>query len=256
MRIKHNKKRNTAFLYESLVRELTKSILKKNPARKNKILGIMKEFFIDDTALKEELALYRALIEDSGLDAPTAERLLWEAKSDYYTRINKEQIFKEQSGLIKKINTFLSRDVYSNFVPNYKQLATVHAIFNVDLPPKDRVILEGNVIKNLMRQKSEKATNPEIKEPIDGLVYRSFVKKFNDMYGESLLAEQKDLVSRYIASFHDNNIGLKIYLNEEMERLKNILKESKDEKEIKEDTEMSTKVDRVLDILESFPLIV
>ena len=66
------------------------------------------------------------------------------------------------------------------------------------------------------------------------------------------MAEQKDLVSRYIASFHDNNIGLKIYLNEEMERLKNILKESKDEKEIKEDTEMSTKVDRVLDILESF----
>ena len=30
MRLKHNKKRNTAFVYEALIRELTTSIIKKN----------------------------------------------------------------------------------------------------------------------------------------------------------------------------------------------------------------------------------
>ena len=35
-KLKHNKKRNTAFLYETLVRELTKSIVKKNNIRSSK----------------------------------------------------------------------------------------------------------------------------------------------------------------------------------------------------------------------------
>ena len=251
MRIKHNKKRNTAFLYESLVRELTKAVLKKNISKKNKVLSIMKEFFLDETALKRELDLYRTLTEESDLDPPTAERVLWEVKNDYYTRINKKQVFREQTSLIKKINTLLDQGVYSNFVPNYKQLASVHAVFNMDLRPKERVILERNILENLMGS-SEEATSSQIKEPVDNLVYKSFVKKFNDMYGESLLKEQKDLLSRYIISFNDNNVGLKIYLNEEIERLKGALVESQSMIEVKEDPEMLTKVNRVMQVLDTF----
>ena len=40
MKIKHNKKRNTAFLFETLVRELTKSIVDGNKTRGNKIKTI------------------------------------------------------------------------------------------------------------------------------------------------------------------------------------------------------------------------
>ena len=250
MRIKHNKKRNTAFLYESLIRELTKAILKKNISKKNKVLSIIKEFFIEETVLKNELGLYRTLIDERNLDPATAERILWEVKTDYHTRVNKKQVFRKQTALIKKINTLLNQEVYSNFVPNYKQLASVHAIFNIDLPPKERVILERNVIESLMAYSSKDQENT--KEPINHLVYRSFVKKFNDLYGESLLGEQKDLLSRYIISFQDNSIGLKIYLNEEISRLREALKESKNIQEFKEDEEMKLKVIKVIDILESF----
>jgi hypothetical protein len=45
MRFKHNKKRNTAFLYESLLKEMSKSIVKKDENRKKRILSILKEFF-------------------------------------------------------------------------------------------------------------------------------------------------------------------------------------------------------------------
>ena len=90
------------------------------------------------------------------------------------------------------------------------------------------------------------------KEPIDNLVYHSFVKRFNDMYGDSLLEEQKDLVSRYIVSFQDNNVGLKIYLSEEVARLQGTLAECKNENFIKEDIEMLSKVDNVIDILDTF----
>jgi hypothetical protein len=42
---KHNKKRNTIILYETLIRELTKSILEENEEKKKKVLSILKEFF-------------------------------------------------------------------------------------------------------------------------------------------------------------------------------------------------------------------
>ena len=250
MRIKHNKKRNTAFLYECLIRELTMTVIKKNPARKKKVLKIIKEHFVEDNPLKEELSYFNMLTNEFSLDAPTAERLLWEVKTEYSLKINKSQIFKEQSSLIKKINTSLGKEVYNNFVPSYKQLATVHAILNLELAPKDKVLLEGNTIKGMMAPLSNKGESE--KEPIDNLVYRSFVKKFNEMYGDSLLEEQKDLVSRYIVSFQDNDVGLKIYLSEEVSRLQHTLIGCKKENFIKEDSEMLSKVDNVIEILDTF----
>ena len=35
--MKHNKKRNTAFLYESLVKELTKAVVRQEETKKKKI---------------------------------------------------------------------------------------------------------------------------------------------------------------------------------------------------------------------------
>ena len=43
-KMNHNKKRNTAFLYEALVRELTKSVVHKNVERKAAVVGVIKVF--------------------------------------------------------------------------------------------------------------------------------------------------------------------------------------------------------------------
>ena len=53
-------------------------------------------------------------------------------------------------------------------------------------------------------------------------------------------------------SFSDNGFDLNIYLNEELGRLKSVLSESSNVKEILEDTEMLEKSKTVLSILESF----
>ena len=58
MRLKHNKKRNTAFVYEALVRELTESVVKNNRNKQNRIVSIIKDHFKQDSVLKEELELY------------------------------------------------------------------------------------------------------------------------------------------------------------------------------------------------------
>ena len=122
---KHNKKRNTAFLYEILVIELTKSIIQKNQKRKKQISEMLKVHFDQGTNLRKELDLFKALLETDGLDLRTSEKLLAEAKRQYVS-LNKKKTFDEQSELIKKINTTLSKGVFSNFMPNYKDLSLIH----------------------------------------------------------------------------------------------------------------------------------
>ena len=45
MKVKYNKKRNTAFLYETLVKELTKAVVNKDNSKRAIILGILKEHY-------------------------------------------------------------------------------------------------------------------------------------------------------------------------------------------------------------------
>ena len=61
MKEKHNKKRNTAFLYETLVREMTRAIVDKNLELKNEIMFIIKEHFQKNSLLYRELKLYKSL---------------------------------------------------------------------------------------------------------------------------------------------------------------------------------------------------
>ena len=118
--------------------------------------------------------------------------------------------------------------MWSNFVPNFKSLASVSAIFNNKTPIKKKVLFEQALV-----QKMSAAITParaEDLKPIDNLAYHSFISKFNDKYGD-LLQEQKDLLNRYITSFADDGFELRVYLNEELSRLKAMVTEATDRAE-------------------------
>jgi len=244
---RHNKKRNTAFLYETLVVELTKSIIQNNQKRKQQISEMLKIHFDEGTILRRELELFKALLETDGLDTKTSEKLLSEAKRQYAS-LNKKQIFDEQSELIKKINTTLSKGVFSNFMPNYKDLATIGQIFSDSTPIKSRVLLENKVVERLMTKESPK----DEMRPIDNIVYRTFVDKFNEKYTGKLTEQQQSLLSHYISSFADNGLQLKIFLNEEITRLKQSLSASLNCDEISNDNDMIASTNRVIAKLEEY----
>ena len=63
MKLKHNKRRNTAFLFEALIREMTKSVIEKNLHKKQQIISIIKESFGRNTLLKKELETYRSILD-------------------------------------------------------------------------------------------------------------------------------------------------------------------------------------------------
>ena len=104
----------------------------------------------------------------------------------------------------------------------------------------------------MIAEMREKRDPSQIAEQIDNVVYRTFVKKFNDKYEGELLDEQKELLAHYIASFSDNALGLKTFLNEEISRLKDIMAAARQSKYVKEDPDMVEKSKQVLTILDSY----
>ena len=83
-------------------------------------------------------------------------------------------------------------------------------------------------------------------------IYKTFVKNFNDKYKDSLLEEQKEIITRRAISFSDNGVSLKVFLNEEVMRLKKCLKKSLGADVMREDNNMANKTSEVLAILESY----
>ena len=245
--MRHNKKRNTAFLYEVLVRELTKASLRSDENTKVVISSIFKEHFGSKSVLAKELSLYRAVSSTSGVDKETAERILSEVKRVYHS-LSREDVHDEQSEVIGKINKDLSKKIFNNFVPNYKSLASIYQMFNSKTPINQKIMLEKNVVDKM----STAGGLHEPLKPIDNLTYKVFVNKFNEKYGNSLNENQKALLSRYVVLSPETSTEFKVYINEEIERLKRVVSAMQNKKEVMLDESLTDKNKQVLAVLEGF----
>ena len=243
---RHNKKRNTAFLYEVLVRELTRCVIKEDEQRKGAVVSILREHFNKKSLLYKELQFYKDVNTSQGLDIQYAEKFLNYLKMEH-DKINKVSLNEEKNSIISRINKVLSKSVYSNFVPNYKDLATISQLFDDDVTVKEKMVLESKIVKKLTSSLEEKKDM----QPITNLAYKTFIKKYNSQYSD-LLEEQKNLLNHYIVSFSDNNINLSIFLNEEIGRLKDVVSSSLEMEEVRDDSKMFEATNQILKVIEDF----
>ena len=245
-KFKHNKKRNSAFLYEILIQELTKAVLGKNKKLQEGITKLIKESFSKDSDLYLELKLYRAITGTNNVGVLTAEKIINEVKIRYKD-INKKKLVSEQNKLVRKIRKQFSDDVFSNFVPSYKNLASISQIFNSKTSIKSKILLENEIVGKMSIKYEESKMIP-----IDNIVYKSFVKKFNNEYSDRLIEEQQILLKKFITSFSNNGLELKVYLNEEIGRLKGILSNALKTEDFAGDMEMRENAKNVIKLLESY----
>lgn len=248
MKFKHNKKRNTAFLFEALIKEMAKSVVANDSERQNKIARIIKRHFQKRGVLYKDLQTYRVLLELREAEESFARRILSEVRRDR-DKIDENKVFAAQSQLIRRINVELGKETYSNFVPSYKNMATISQLFSDTATPNEKVLLEDKILKEMTVATNK--TEKEIMEHVDSLVYSTFADKFNKEYSEKLHEEQREVVTKYIHSVSDNGLSLKSYLNEEIARLKQRVSESLDSKEISSDERMVESTKSVLEYLES-----
>ena len=241
--MKHNKKRNTAFLYEALIRELTNCALKNDINRAKNIKAIILEHFNSSTELFKEMQLFNSL-KDNTVEKELAEKYLQEVKSRY-DKLDKKNIFNEQTKLINKINKSLGITVYENFVPFYKDLATVAQIFSCSTPIKEKIVLENKLLEKITLKEKEKT----LMDQVDKIVFREFSKKFNEKYSNSLLLEQKELLNKFVNSHEDSGLHFKIYLNEEIERLKTAVEVSLGNEQIASQQDLVAGAEKTLNFL-------
>tara|TARA_R110000824_G_scaffold181468_2_gene362276 strand:+ start:3589 stop:4410 length:822 start_codon:yes stop_codon:yes gene_type:complete len=246
MKLKHNKRRNTAFLFEALVRELTKAALRKDRAKERAVKDVLVEFFNKNTVLFQELSLYKNLYETKGASRGDAEKIISEVKRVYLS-LNNSNVFDTQSQLVSQINKKVSTNVFTNFVSNYKTIASISQIFNQSTPIKKKIMLEKQIVSYMIQP----ATQTVNTKRLNSTELKVFSKKFNEAYG-GLLEEQKELLSKYVGSFKDNGLELRYFLNEELGRLKEHIEASLLTKEIKEDTIMLNKMKEVVNVIDGF----
>tara|TARA_R110000851_G_scaffold325746_1_gene493897 strand:- start:536 stop:1366 length:831 start_codon:yes stop_codon:yes gene_type:complete len=244
MKNRHNKKRNTAFVFEALAREATVAIIKGDAETKAKVVSIVRKHFTGDSLLKKDLECYRSLYENQNIDEATSKKIV-EAVMAAKRLIDPDGLFKQQTEVIKDINKELSPQTFNNFVPSYKSLATIAKMFNTN-SPKQSVMLEAKIVQGMI-------SNTEVSklEPIDSITFVTFTKKFNQKYGDALLREQKELLNQYISSFSSEELEIKIYLNRELGRLKESLEKATDVEEVAADKDMINKTKLVKELLES-----
>tara|TARA_R110002020_G_scaffold199757_1_gene401301 strand:- start:1060 stop:1872 length:813 start_codon:yes stop_codon:yes gene_type:complete len=239
MKPKHNKKRNTGFLFEALVREITKAVVRGDKKRKTKVLKVIKEHFAKGKPLYKELQLYKSIYETKNVDHLTAAKIVVECRNEH-RQLDKKEVFKHQSFLISEVNKTVSPRVYNNFVPNYRALATIAQLFSDDTAAKSRVLLENSLIKQMT------STQETVKEKkgLDDFTFKQYVKVFNNEYS-NLLSEQKTVLGLYI----NDPIALVSYLNEEIGRLRTALENGLQEEEIASDTIMFENTKKIIELL-------
>ena len=226
-KFRHNKKRNTAFLYEALIKEMTHAIVDKDVEKKKTIESLLRRFFKKGTNLQKDLDSYKAIYDVQGVSPKNAEKLISEARSYREKAVDEKQLFNEQTQLINLINKKLGRGVFNHFVPNYRNLATISQIFNRELSVKNKVLLENKLVGVMISDEKSKNTL----KPVDKISYSIFFKNFNKKYNKALLKEQRELISLFLTSNSDNNTSLKLFLENEILRLQNKLSSAVEQEE-------------------------
>lgn len=227
--LKHSKYKNTAILFEMLVRKLTSETLTSD---KTVTVEIIKKYFGKNTALSKELQLYNSLIKESFKTEAQTLEFIRSCKSAH-NKLNKSTLRRQRYNLVKEISeNFDFQKISKIRINNYKELASVYKIFEYNDSDNPKEILEcKNVIvehmstsKDTLNKKNivlEKYKNHD--KDVRLLAYKLLVDKFNKKYS-TLDENQKNVLNKYIIHVNDTE-SLKLYLESILPNIKKQLKE-------------------------------
>jgi hypothetical protein len=234
-KIKHSKFKNTGFIFELLVRQITSEIMSNNKSVAEKIL---KEHFNSKKELSKELKLYQYLVNEKYNSESKAEQFIntiLEARK----RLDETKLTREKYNLIKEIKETYNLDEFiKSSISNYKTLASIYKIFETvtseeQFDPTDivssRFTIAENIINSSIENKDVKIKDAVLEEyrkqdeDLRAVSYKLLVESFNNKY-KNLTEDQKGLLREYINNI--NNTGkLNQYVGNEVTNLVAALKE-------------------------------
>jgi hypothetical protein len=110
------------------------------------------------------------------------------------------------------------------------------------------ILLERTVIGSLTSKPRNTAAKTEMPH-MDKLVYKKVIENFNTKYDGELLTEQKSLINKFIVCTGNRATEFRVYLNEEIGRLKQEVSEARNKEIFQDDRELSEKMNLVSEAL-------
>jgi hypothetical protein len=204
--LKHSKVKNTAILFELLVRQIAADTMEN---RNSPAIVLLKKHFREGTELYKELSLYRTLAEERFVAEAQATRFL-SAAVQSRKQLNETTLRRSKYNLIRDIKNKL---VFENFInariSNYKLNASIYKLFeyNVADSPAEITRCQGMIIEYVIRKEKESAPINESftkEDPVvRKLASKIVVDRFNEKYS-GLNADQKELLKEYVNSVNNS----------------------------------------------------
>lgn len=234
-KLKHSKYKNTGFLYEMIVRQITADIL---AGRTSMAETLLPKYFGRGTELGKELQLYQTLLNKNMTSESKAERLI-DAVIGARKRLSEHKLHREKFELVKEIKAkYNIEEFFRSQVPAYRVLASIYKLFENATSselyrPKDVFNSRNTLVESII---GEKAVTQEKVDPlleafikqdadVRNLTQFLFLKRFNEKY-KGLNTQQKKLLREYINNVSNTN-SLSGYLKQEVPRIQDTLEKIK-----------------------------
>jgi hypothetical protein len=226
MAIKHSKYRNTAILFELLIRQTTSDLLQN---KDSKAVKIIKKYF-NGTELGKEYTLYSQLNNTEKLSEVKAEMYISTAL-EQRKKLNQTELNRLKYNLIREIkNTYDIDNFFKAKIDNYKIYASIYNLFesqnSTSIDTKEVLLNKINLLEHISIDINKDNPVPQslveefMKEDkeIRLLAYKILVEKFNNKYS-NLSDRQKAVLKEYINNISETE-GLKKYINNQINEIK------------------------------------
>jgi len=227
----HNKKRNSIFLYECLVRRISQALVEGDQRMSSRVLKVLKNRFKPGSELYREFRLANSLVKTSVSSPAVAALIIQEARAAAKSHdVNKLE--SEKTSLIHDINACLGgRDLLDTQVNEYRIYATIQTLLN-DWRSRDPDLgrlahYEDQLVQWLVSEKTARndGSVSDLSPGSGRLLMKIMTQKLNERYSGVLTQEQKSFIRTYALSttrgddlsFRNRLIGLRDELIEKID---------------------------------------
>lgn len=223
----HNKKRNTALLYEFLVRTISTALVEGDKRRSSTALRILRRHFKPGTQLYKEFRLFNALIKTTVSSEAVSSTIINEARNAA-ANIDLNLLDREKSLLIRSINHTIQDDnFYDQPVSEYRMYATIQTLLNEwRKQPGTADLLSLAKYEDQLRTwlvTEKKQTEQTVSEDSPGesrLLMKVMMKKLNEKYSNALNSDQREIIRSYaFSTANDDQTTIKKKLQEVKQEL-------------------------------------
>ena len=208
----HNKKRNTALLYEFLVRTISSALVEGDKRKSSTALRIIRKHYRPGTHLYKEFRLFNALVKTTISSDSIVTSILSEARAAA-NGTDVDALAREKSLLIRNINHMLKDDnFYDQPIAEYRLYATIQTLLNEWRKPAGTADITSlanyeNQLREWLLVEKKKEDHVLIDETpgTTRLVMKMMMKKMNEKYSVTLNNEQREIIKAYAFSSTDES---------------------------------------------------